>query len=140
MDDKKFLGVGMKFPPQIDPSTGRFALVKGEQSVKESVYIILMTNRGERWLAPAFGSQIMSYTFMDITITGINILSRELRTLLLTQEPRISDVTVEINPDVKDGCLVISISYTVTSSHTRDSLVFPFYLNAAREEDSNGLV
>ena len=136
MNNRAFLGVGMKFPPQIDPGTGRFAVSAGERSVRESVYLILMTNRGERWLEPGFGSQMMSYTFMDTSPTMLRMMSDELREMLLKQEPRISDVDIEVNPEVKDGCLLISINYTVAATNQRDNLVFPFYLNAAREESS----
>ena len=54
--------------------------------MKESVYIILMTNRGERWLDPDFGSDIMRYTFMDTSLTMLNLMASDLRTLLLEQE------------------------------------------------------
>ena len=138
MDERVFLGAGMKFPPQIDPGTGRFALSSGAQNVKESVYIILMTNRGERWLDPDFGSDIMRYTFMDTSLTMLNLLSSDLRTLLMEQEPRISDVTVDIDPEVKDGCMLVNVAYTVADTNTRDNLVFPFYLNAGGEEAGHG--
>ena len=138
MDERVFLGAGMKFPPQIDPGTGRFALSSGAQNVKESVYIILMTNRGERWLDPSFGSDIMRYTFMDTSLTMLNLLSSDLRTLLMEQEPRISDVTVDIDPEVKDGCMLVNVAYTVADTNTRDNLVFPFYLNAGGEEAGHG--
>ncbi len=134
MNDRAFLGAGMKFPPQIDPGTGRFAVSTREQSVRESVYLILMTSRGERWLEPNFGSQMASYAFMDTSPTMLRMLSDDLRDLLLTQEPRISDVDVEIDPETKNGCLLVSIRYTVAATNSRDNLVFPFYLNAAREE------
>ena len=134
MNDRAFLGAGMKFPPQIDPGTGRFAVSTREQSVRESVYLILMTSRGERWLEPNFGSQMASYAFMDTSPTMLRMLSDDLRHLLLTQEPRISDVDVEIDPETKNGCLLVSIRYTVAATNSRDNLVFPFYLNAAREE------
>ena len=135
MNNKAFLGAGMKFPPQIDPGTGRFAVSSREQSVRESVYLILMTNRGERWLEPGFGSRMMSYAFMDTSPTMLRMFSDELRELLLKQEPRISDVDVDVDPEIKDGCLLVSVQYTVAASHQADSLVFPFYLNAVREED-----
>ena len=135
MNNKAFLGAGMKFPPQIDPGTGRFAVSSQEQSVRESVYLILMTNRGERWLEPGFGSRMMSYAFMDTSPTMLRMFSDELRELLLKQEPRISDVDVDVDPEIKDGCLLVSVQYTVAASHQADSLVFPFYLNVVREED-----
>ena len=134
MNDRAFLGAGMKFPPQIDPGTGRFAVSAREQSVRESVYLILMTSRGERWLEPNFGSQMASYAFMDTSPTMLRMLSDDLRDLLLTQEPRISDVDVEIDPETKNGCLLVNIRYTVAATNSQDNLVFPFYLNAAREE------
>ena len=126
MNDRAFLGAGMKFPPQIDPGTGRFAVSTREQSVRESVYLILMTSRGERWLEPNFGSQMASYAFMDTSPTMLRMLSDDLRHLLLTQEPRISDVDVEIDPETKNGCLLVSIRYTVAATNSRDNLVFPF--------------
>jgi len=130
MDDKRFLGTGMKFPPQIDAGTGRFTLSSAQQSVKESVYLILMTNRGERWMQPEFGGDLLSYTFMDTSLTMLSIMSSQIRNLLLTQEPRISDVNVDITPDNNSGCLIINIEYALSDSNTRDNLVFPFYLTA----------
>ena len=73
MADQRFLGTGMKFPPQIDKSTGRFMLSSGAECVKESVYLILMTHQGERWLEPTFGSRLMNYTFMDTSPTMLGI-------------------------------------------------------------------
>ncbi len=43
MEDKAFLGTGVRFPPQVHPATGRFVTVSGDNSIKESVYLILMT-------------------------------------------------------------------------------------------------
>ena len=134
MSEKAFLGTGMKFPPQIDPGTGRFAVSSQEQSVRESVYLILMTSQGERWLEPTFGSQMASYAFMDTSSTVMRMLSDQLRELLLRQEPRISDVEVEADPKQQEGCLIISIRYTVAATNQEDNLVFPFYLNVTREE------
>ncbi len=137
MNDHAFLGAGMRFPPQIDPGTGRFAVSAGERSVKESVYLILMTSRGERWLEPSFGSALSSYAFMDTSPTMLRMLSDDLRGLLLAQEPRVSEVEVAVDPEVKNGCLLVNVSYTVAQTNSRDNLVFPFYLNAAREESES---
>jgi len=73
---------------------------------------------------------------MDTSPTMLRMMSDELRLLLLQQEPRISDVDVEIDPETKDGCLLVSVRYTVAATNSQDNLVFPFYLNAVREETS----
>lgn len=129
-----FLGSGMKFPPQIDPATGRFRVARGEESIKESIYLILMTQKTERWVRPEFGSSLMNYTFMDTGVTMLNLVSREIASDLMTQEPRISDVDIRIDAASKPGTLIIYIGYTVRETNVRDNLVFPFYLDTTWEE------
>ncbi len=129
-----FLGSGMKFPPQIDPATGRFRVARGEESIRESIYLILMTQKTERWVRPEFGSSLMNYTFMDTGVTMLNLVSREIASDLMTQEPRISDVDIRIDAASKPGTLIIYIGYTVRETNVRDNLVFPFYLDTTWEE------
>ena len=131
---KEFLGSGMKFPPQINPATGRFEVVSGEKSVKESVYIILMTQKSERWIRPEFGSSLMNYTFMDTSTTMLNMIAREIAEDLMSQEPRLADVNVRIDAASKQGCLIIYIDYLIRATNVRDNLVFPFYLDTTWED------
>lgn len=135
MAELEFLGTGMKFPPQVSAGMGRFEMSAGAQSVKESVYLILMTQRGERWLQPEFGSQLMSYTFMDTSLTMLSMMKNDLRSVLLEQEPRISQVNVEIEDSLKNSCLIVHVQYAVAQTNTTENLVFPFYLNATQEEE-----
>ncbi len=128
MSDKAFLGAGMKFPPQIDQSTGRFAVAEKEISVKESVYLILMTHRGERFLRPSFGSQIMDYTFMDTSLTMLSIMQREIEETIMQQEPRIAHVQVELQQGNQQDCYIFDIKYVIAEGHQADNLVFPFFL------------
>lgn len=131
---QEFLGSGMKFPPQINPATGRFEVSEGTQSVKESVYLILMTQKSERWIRPEFGSSLMGYTFMDTGTTMLNLMAREIAGDLMSQEPRIADVDIRIDPAEKQGCLIIYINYLIRNTNVRDNLVFPFYLDTTWEE------
>lgn len=135
MPDKSFLGTGMKFPPQINKATGRFVTSSLEESVKESVYLILMTQKTERFLRPQFGSTIMSYTFMDVNATTLTIMKREVTEAIMQQEPRVTNVNITTDEQVQDGCLIFNVFYTVAETNTRDNLVFPFYLNAIPEEE-----
>lgn len=135
MDSKNFLGNGMKFPPQINKATGRFEMSFGEQSVKESVYLILMTQKGERWLRPGFGSEIMTYTFLDVNNTMLNIIRSDIKSCIVQNEPRVSNVDVFLDAQSKPGYLIIDVEYTVSASNARDNLVFPFFLNNGQNEE-----
>ncbi len=125
--EHSFLGTGIKFPIQINNVTGEFVMSSEEESVKESVYIILMTQKSERWLRPSFGSNILSYTFTDISLTRISMMEKEIERAITDNEPRISKVDVDIQPAMDKGCLIISLQYTIARTNRKDNLVFPFY-------------
>lgn len=137
MAEGDYLGKGMKFPPQVNRVTGRFITAEGKESVKESVYIILMTQRTERWLRPEFGSDLTTYTFMDTDYTMLHIMGRDLKNQIMSQEPRISELSIDMNPDIKEGCLIVTIDYVIAEDNTEDNLIFPFYLNVAMEGEEN---
>lgn len=137
MAGRDFLGVGMKFPPQIDPATGRVMTVAEDRSVRESIYLILMTRKTERLVRPWFGSQIDSYVFMDTGYTMLNMVATELHDLIMSQEPRVSDVDINIEPQLESGRLIFNIGFVVASTHTRDSLVFPYYLDSSIGEEED---
>ena len=129
MADNRFLGTGAKFPLQIDPATGRIMTVSGNRAVKESIYLILMTQLTERLVRPSFGSDIMNYAFMDTSTTMLSILRRDITQTLLQQEPRISEVRVSTEFREERGAVIVHINYLVSATHSRDNLVFPFYLD-----------
>ncbi len=136
--DKSFLGKGMKFPPQINPATGRFVTVSEEENIKESIYLILMTQRTERPLRPDFGSNIMSYTFMDQNLTQLTMVSRTIKEQITSQEPRVTEVQVTFEAGPREGVLLFNIEYVVQNTNTRATLVFPFYLDVASEQEEEG--
>ena len=127
---KEFLGTGMAFPPRIDPATGRFVTSSGSQSVKESIYLILMTQVTERLTRPYFGTETASYVFMDVNLTELTIMKRNLTESILQQEPRVSSVDIETDMKSQQGYIMINVDYVLADTHQRDNLVFPFYLNA----------
>ncbi len=134
MSDLSFLGRGMKFPPQINEATGRFVVSEGQESVRESLYLILMTQVTERIMRPEFGSNLMSYTFIDINQSNIMLITRTIQEQILTQEPRVTDVTVEADTQSRPGAVLFDIGFTIRNSNVRDNLVFPFYLNNEENE------
>ena len=111
MADKKF--GGMKFPPQINPATGRFLSSDSETSIKEAVYLILMTQKTERFTRPEFGSTILSYPFSEPSSTRIHMMERELKETLLEQEPRIRNVEVKIQRLKSEETMTVRIDYTM---------------------------
>lgn len=133
--EQSFLGTGVTYPPQIDPATGKFRMSDGPKSVKESIYLILMTQMGERLTRPKFGTNTAGYVFMDVNQTRLTIMRRELTESILRQEPRVSNVDIHTDMEAQQGYIMINIDYILAQNNRRDNLVFPFYLNAEPKPD-----
>lgn len=128
MNEKEHLGRGMKFPPQIDPATGRFVTATREESIQDSVYLILMTQKGERPAKPDFGSQMLSYPFSDTNPTALHVLERQVRETILTQEQRITEADVEALFQPEKASLCVNIRYRAVSDKIRGELSIPMEL------------
>lgn len=129
-DPNSFLGSGFKFPVQVDEATGRFQMSSYEQDIKEAIYIILNTRVGERPMRPQFGCRIYDYIFESLNYTVISAMSSAVREALLSWEPRIDDIEVDISTDkLSEGLVEIHIQYVVRKTNNPYNLVYPFYLN-----------
>ena len=134
MNGKEFLGRGLRFPLQVDPRTGKFAMVSHEDDIREAIGIILNTMQGERVMRPGFGSNIMEYTFAPSSSSTREGIARQVREQLIYQEPRITDVNVRCREmNERSGALVVEVDYTVRSTNNRYNHVYPFYLTEGSE-------
>lgn len=140
MADKEFMGRGMKFPPQINPATGRFVTASEEELIRQSIYLILSTQIMERPLRPGFGSDINSLAFMDINVSNVNLIVRSVQSAIMEHEPRVDDVRVMPQAGGLSGTVLFSITYTIRATQSVDSMVYPFYLNMTPQEEEEGEV
>ena len=131
---KEFLGVGWKFPPQVDPVTGRMQVSGYEDNVAESVRLILSTRKGERMMNPEFGCGLFQYLFGEAHYTTLVQMEREAQDALIRWEPRIRDITVQAQVDQGDPSRVnLYIQYWVRSTNNPFNLVYPFYLQEGND-------
>lgn len=129
MSTRDFLGRGFSFPPQVDPATGSFVMCGEEQDIRQSIYLILMTRRGERVMMPDFGCNLHEYVFELPDGASMNMLREEITDALVRWEPRITDTQVEVDLDgIGEGKLLLEISYVVRATNNPNNLVFPYYL------------
>ena len=129
------MGRGLKFPLQIDPKTGKIAMVSEEADIAEAIGIILNTVQGERVMRPEFGSNVLDYTFSAASDSERQSLAFDLREQLGYLEPRIDDIDVNCkDTDELEGAIIVEISYRVRSTNNRYNHVYPFY----RTEGSEG--
>jgi len=129
MREIDFLGKGFAFPISVDPTVGQMNMAGYEDSIKQSIYIILMTRKGERPMRPDFGCGIHDYVFSSMDYFNISRIKEEVNEALLLWEPRIENVEVDVIETEEAGRLDINISYVVRMTNNPYNLVYPFYLN-----------
>jgi phage baseplate assembly protein W len=130
---KAFLGRGLSFPIRQERE-GNFQTADYEESVRQSVFLILSTAKGERVMRPDFGCGIYDLVFELKTATTEARIIQEVQDALLRFEPRIDVLGVRVNPttDSAGETLIIAIDYEVRATNNVFNLVYPFYLEGVQ--------
>ncbi len=122
-----FLGIGWKFPVSLE--NGGIAMARYEESIRESIWIVLATARGERKMRPDFGCGIHDLVFAVSSGETSGRVASEVRQALTLWEPRIDLLNVAVRSDETEPTrLLIQIEYRVRATNNRFNLVYPFYL------------
>lgn len=125
---KAFLGVGWKFPIDVDRRRG-VAMSRYEDNIYESIIIILGTAPGERIMRPEFGCQIHDLIFAPNNPNTHGLIIYYVREAIIRWEPRVQDVTVDVELDPDDETKVlVKVEYRVISTNNVFNLVYPFFL------------
>jgi len=95
------LGQGLSFPPRVG-SDGRLAWSAGEDNVRESIRVILMTEAGERLMREDFGCGLRQYLFAPNTVATRQRIQDGIVNAITRWEPRVSLDTVTVDPDDND--------------------------------------
>jgi Bacteriophage baseplate protein W len=124
-----FLGKGWGFPINRDRESG-VEISYGEESIRDSIWIILATAPGERVMRPDFGCGLHQLVFAVNDATTLGQVAEEVREALIRWEPRIEVLDVDTEVRGRGEVLLINIHYRVRSTNNFFNLVYPFYLTA----------
>lgn len=124
----EFLGVGWHLPG-FDEKDELFATAAYEESVRQSIWIIVATPRGARVMRPDFGCGIHDLVFAVNNSATRGLVEYEVLEGLRLWEPRIDVLKVRaVAAGAQGEVLQISIDYRVRLTDNRFNLVYPFYL------------
>lgn len=131
--DYHFQGTGWHFPVLTD-ALGNIMVSRGEEDIRESIWIIISTARGERMMRPEFGCGIHDLVFASINSGLLGLVEANVQEALTLFEPRIDVLKVEASDKESDlGRLLVNIDYRIRITNNEFNLVFPFYLKEGRE-------
>jgi phage baseplate assembly protein W len=120
MDQGKLLGKGIAFPPRI-AADGSVARSEGEANVRESIQIILLTERGERTMLHDFGGGLQRLLFEANTASTRQLLRDSILKALGRWEPRVAVESVEVEADPADSTgAIATIVYKLVATQARE--------------------
>lgn len=124
-----FLGVGWKFPLTLNNNDGVLEYSESNDSIRESILLILRTAKGERVMRPNFGCGINDLVFDGNNSATATLIQTAVEDALRDFELRINVTDVRVEPDAdEENRLNIEIDYVIRTSNRRENLVYPFYL------------
>jgi phage baseplate assembly protein W len=100
-----------------NPLTGFLARVTNEESVKQSIKSLLLTQRTERFFRPYVGSKLNALLFELATVMVDESIRREIKTTLENCEPRakIEDIAVTYNQDRDANAINVTLWFSLVS-------------------------
>ena len=116
MDASRLYGQGMGFPPRVQPD-GRIAWSSGEDNIRESMRIVLMTEPGERLRLPRFGAGLGRFLFEPNTVATHALIAERIKDALAQWEPRVRVQGVEVAADREDPhAAIATITYRLVAT------------------------
>jgi phage baseplate assembly protein W len=120
LNSGQLFGRGISFPPRVGPD-GRVTWSEGEENVRESIRIILMTEQPERLRTPGFGGSLGRFLFEPNTVTTRRSIQERITRELAQWEPRVLVEAVDVNPDPSDPqAAVAEITYKLVATQVRE--------------------
>jgi len=124
---KAFKDINLSFKRH--PVTNDLVVIKNEDAIKQSVKNIIFTILGEKPFLPLFGSKLNSALFELDTNFNETKISDEINSVLLNNEPRISNILVSVSNPSDTHELNVTIQYDITGisapSQAVDVVLFP---------------
>ncbi|MBI3509750.1 MAG: GPW/gp25 family protein [Bacteroidetes bacterium] len=124
-----FLGQGWSFPPTFISGTNTIALVKAEEDIQQSLYILLSTTLGERVMLADFGADLHNQIFEPMDAGFRPFVTAIIRKAIILYEARVDLDSVDVLIEPLEGKVEITVNFTIISNNTRSNIVYPYYIN-----------
>jgi len=95
------------------PVSSDLTVRKDEESVKEAIKNLLLTDRGERLMQPNLGGHLKAMLFENITPGVLKTIEDQVRTTLDIYEPRAELLDVTVSSLVDDNTVRVRVEFMI---------------------------
>lgn len=100
----------------VSPVNFDLARKTNEDSVKESILNLILTDKGERFFQPNLGSDIRAMLFENISNLTILTVEEMIKDVIKAYEPRAELISVITVPNADTNAIDVTITFNVTNS------------------------
>ena len=124
-----FKDISLSFTPH--PVTKDLTILKNENSIKKSVRNLVQTIPTERFFNSAIGSEVRDSLFEFVDFGTASVIQNQIQITLENFEPRIDDVTVEVQPKPDTYEFEVTVFFIIVGQDI-PTQEFTFMLEATR--------
>lgn len=121
LDLQASIGVGVKLP--FSAGNVFTTTYTTADAIKYNLINLLLTQKGERYLNPDFGTDIRKQLFSQLTPNGIQDLEDNILTEIGRWFPTVSVQTLNVTADSNNNSINIYFSYKIIASNTQDEIL-----------------
>jgi|TARA_B110000977_G_scaffold73818_1_gene99879 phage baseplate assembly protein W len=101
---------------EVSPVSDDLTIYKDEESVKESIRNLLLTNKGERLMQPNLGGNIRAMLFENITPGVMTMIEDQVRTTIDLYETRAELIDVLVTSNIDDNVVKIEVQFYIRNN------------------------
>ena len=101
---------------EVSPVSQDITLLKDEDSVKEAIKNLILTDRGERLMQPNLGGNIRAMLFENITPSVLTLIEDQVRTTVELYEPRAELIDVIASSNIDDNIVRVNVVFYVKNN------------------------
>lgn len=105
-----------------NPRSGIFDRVTNEDSVKQAIKNLILTDKGERLYQPYVGGNVRAHLFENINDFTTEDLQDSITLTITNNEKRVDELRVHVIPDEQNNSYRINIFFTILNDKTEQNL------------------
>lgn len=109
----------LSLDPSVD-SQGDIGTVTNKEAIKQSLYMLINTNKGTRIFQPNYGCRIKGFLFEPFDSSVATQIGKELEETIKNYEPRVQLIKISVDMDDRTTSYNISVVYRINNTEEAD--------------------